>query len=208
MSKKNQFSWRNKLPQRSNIFLKNQSDLGLSSLPPGYFCMLFFLSSADFFQNQLFQKILSVIPSECQTDWIQIRPDILSGLIWLQTVCKSYQQTTLQFSSIKGKYGMSLPSSCASLSSPFVNSRSKLLKDISPSSSTGSLTRHLDCLSIPLRVPFLLAESMASQTAVLSNFFTCLQIHFSFLSSSSSADCMFLEVPESNIPLSVKNNIR
>ena len=50
--------------------------------------------SADFFQNQLFQKILSGIPSECQTDWIQIRPDILSGLIWVQTVCKGYEQTT------------------------------------------------------------------------------------------------------------------
>ena len=41
-----------------------------------------FLSSADFFQNQLFRKILSGIPSECQTDWIQ-------------TVCKSHQQMTL-----------------------------------------------------------------------------------------------------------------
>ena len=29
------------------------------------------------------------IPSECQTDWIQI----LSGLIGVQTVCKGYQQT-------------------------------------------------------------------------------------------------------------------
>ena len=34
--------------------------------------------------------------TECQTDWIQSRPDILSGLIWFQTVCKSYQQTTLR----------------------------------------------------------------------------------------------------------------
>ena len=55
----------------------------------------FFLLSADFFQNQLFRKILSRIPSECQIVWIQIRPDILSGLIWVQTVCKGYQQTTL-----------------------------------------------------------------------------------------------------------------
>ena len=51
--------------------------------------------SADFFQNQLFRKILSGIPSECQADWIQTRPNILSGLIWVQTVCKNYQQTTL-----------------------------------------------------------------------------------------------------------------
>ena len=54
-----------------------------------------FLLSTDFFQNQLFLKILSGTRSECQTVWIQIRPDILSGLIWVQTVCKSYQQTTL-----------------------------------------------------------------------------------------------------------------
>ena len=53
-----------------------------------------FLSSADFFQNQLFQKILSGIPSECQMVWILIRPDVLSGLIWVKTVCKDHQQTT------------------------------------------------------------------------------------------------------------------
>ena len=34
------------------------------------------------------------MPSGCQTVWIQIRPDILSGLIWVQTVCKGYQQIT------------------------------------------------------------------------------------------------------------------
>ena len=31
---------------------------------------MFFLSSADFFQNQLFRKILSGLPLECQTVWI------------------------------------------------------------------------------------------------------------------------------------------
>ena len=54
-----------------------------------------FLSSADFFQNQLFEKFLSGIPSECQTVWTLIRPDDSSGLIWVQTVCQGYQQTTL-----------------------------------------------------------------------------------------------------------------
>ena len=63
----------------------------INSLPHGK-TLRSFLSSADFFQNQLFRKILSGIPSECQAVWIQIRPDILSGLIWVQTVCKSYQQ--------------------------------------------------------------------------------------------------------------------
>ena len=53
------------------------------------------LSAADFFQNQLFRKIISEIPSECQTAWIQIRPNALSGLIWIQTVCKGYQQMKL-----------------------------------------------------------------------------------------------------------------
>ena len=47
------------------------------------------LSSADFFRNQLFRKILSGIVLECQTVWIQIRPDIMA---WVQTVCKGNQQ--------------------------------------------------------------------------------------------------------------------
>ena len=46
------------------------------SLPTAYFFMLF--SSADFFQNQSFNKILSGIPSECQTVRILIRSDVLS----------------------------------------------------------------------------------------------------------------------------------
>ena len=50
-----------------------------------------YLSSADFFKNQLFVKILigQGIPSECQTVWNQIRPDDLSGLIWVQTSFQS-----------------------------------------------------------------------------------------------------------------------
>ena len=38
-------------------------------------------STADFifYKNQLFQNILSGIPTECQTVWIQIRPDLTSG---------------------------------------------------------------------------------------------------------------------------------
>ena len=35
---------------------------------------------------------ISGIKPECQTVWIQIRPDILSGLIRLQTVCRGYQK--------------------------------------------------------------------------------------------------------------------
>ena len=51
------------------------------------------LPSADFFQNDFFIKILSGALSECQTVRIQIRTDILSVLIWVPTVFKSYQQT-------------------------------------------------------------------------------------------------------------------
>ena len=49
---------------------------------------MLFLSSAGFFQNQLFEKILSEIhvPSKCQKGWT---------LIKVQIVCQAYQQTTL-----------------------------------------------------------------------------------------------------------------
>ena len=43
-----------------------------------------------FFTINFFKKFFQELPSECQTDWIQIRSDILSGLIWVQTVCISY----------------------------------------------------------------------------------------------------------------------
>ena len=46
-----------------------------------------------FFQNYLFQKKFSGTPLECQTVWIQIRTDVVSVLIWIQTVCKDYKQT-------------------------------------------------------------------------------------------------------------------
>ena len=53
------------------------------------------LSSADFFQNQILQKKKkSGTLSECQTVWIQIKTDILSVLLGVQTVCKGYQKTT------------------------------------------------------------------------------------------------------------------
>ena len=34
--------------------------------------------------------------SRCQIVCIQIRPNIMLGLIWIQTVCKYYQQSTLK----------------------------------------------------------------------------------------------------------------
>ena len=56
------------------------------------FACFFFLSSVDFFFFKLiFQKNPTEIASECQTVWIQIRPEVLSGLIWVQTICKGYK---------------------------------------------------------------------------------------------------------------------
>ena len=74
-------------------------------------CLEFFkkiLSSTDFFQNQLFWKILSEIQSECQTYWLQIRPDRNVGPDLGQNCLQSYQQTTaadkeLSNNSITGK---------------------------------------------------------------------------------------------------------
>ena len=62
-------------------------------------CMLgnfvcFFLSSVDFLKINFFKRNLSGIPAECQRVWIKIRPDMLSGLIWVQTVCNGYKQMT------------------------------------------------------------------------------------------------------------------
>ena len=42
----------------------------------------------------LFLKLTLSKKSECKTVWIQIRPDFLSGLIWVHTVCKGFQRTT------------------------------------------------------------------------------------------------------------------
>ena len=55
------------------------------------FCRLLILFKINFFEK----KTLAGISSGCQIVGIKIRPNILSGLIWVQTVSKSYQQTTL-----------------------------------------------------------------------------------------------------------------
>ena len=58
------------------------------------YCFFFILS--HFYHCAIFYSgcwIFSM-PYGCQTVWIQIRPNILLGLIWIQTVCKGYKQTT------------------------------------------------------------------------------------------------------------------
>ena len=55
----------------------------------------FFLSADYFLQKSEHSYWITFVPAEWQTGWIQIRPDILSNLIWLQTVCIGCQQMTL-----------------------------------------------------------------------------------------------------------------
>ena len=66
-----------------------------ASYNPASWVIFQFFVYKYFFQNQFFQKIVSWIPSDCQTVLIQTRPDKMSGLIWVQTVDKGYHQTTL-----------------------------------------------------------------------------------------------------------------
>ena len=54
-----------------------------------------FLSSADLIQNHFLEKFFQKTLSVCQTAWTQIRTNIMSVLIWVKTVCKGYQLTTL-----------------------------------------------------------------------------------------------------------------
>ena len=60
-----------------------------------------FFSCADIFNMTFFQNIISGMPSECQLVLMQIRPDILLGLIWVQTVCKDHQETTKMLLGVK-----------------------------------------------------------------------------------------------------------
>ena len=64
----------------------------LNSLQAGLFscfCHLLTLFKIKFFKTFLLGTLW-----ECQTVWIQVGTDILSVLIWVRTVCKSYQQST------------------------------------------------------------------------------------------------------------------
>ena len=65
-----------------------------SSLPPVKLFMLL-CHLLIFFKIDIYEKKNSRVPSECKTIWIQIWLDVLSVLILVQSVCKSYQQTIL-----------------------------------------------------------------------------------------------------------------
>ena len=55
-----------------------------------------------FFKIKFFLKILARIPSAYRTVKTQIRPDILSGLIWVLTVCKDYPCISRRHWKVKG----------------------------------------------------------------------------------------------------------
>ena len=76
----------------STLFATHSAVLTLCML--GNFACFFVICKSFFFFKLTFSKKSLGIPSECQTVWIQIRPNILLGLIWVQTVCKGYQQMT------------------------------------------------------------------------------------------------------------------
>ena len=53
------------------------------------------LLSAEFFSKSSFLKIISGIPSVSNRLNPYEGPHFVRGLIWIETVCKGYQQTTL-----------------------------------------------------------------------------------------------------------------
>ena len=66
----------------------------------GSYIVVFYLFYFQFLWHDLLREILhafllpAVCFSEFQTGWIQIRPNILSSLIWVHPFHKDYQQTT------------------------------------------------------------------------------------------------------------------
>ena len=53
----------------------------------------FFLSSIDYLSKSPFSKISLRNTIKVSNSWIQIWPGVSSGLLWVQSVCKGYQQT-------------------------------------------------------------------------------------------------------------------
>ena len=76
-----------------SFWLTYKKDMFGVLIPQWFFYV--FCRPLIFFKINFFEKNISGIPSECQSDWILIRPDILSGQIWVQSVCKGYEQTAL-----------------------------------------------------------------------------------------------------------------
>ena len=60
------------------------------------FCGQVILLKTNLFNNNKNQEYLKSVKV-----WTQIRPDILSGLIWVQTLCLSYQHTSVANKKLK-----------------------------------------------------------------------------------------------------------
>ena len=80
------------LPKMNTSIVKQYVHCALTFCMLGNFSWCFVICWFVF--QESFQKIFSGTLSECQTVCIQIRTDRASVLIWVQTVCKDYQQTT------------------------------------------------------------------------------------------------------------------
>ena len=75
------------LPKRIHLYI------GINSLISFFACFQNF-ACLFFFQNHFFEIFFQEY-HQCQTVWIQIRSNVMSSLIWVQTVCKGYQQPKL-----------------------------------------------------------------------------------------------------------------
>ena len=66
---------------------------------------IFVLLSADFLQQKKFTFVSGIytirVSNSSDTEQAQIRPDILMGLLWVQTACMDYQDTALWLSLYK-----------------------------------------------------------------------------------------------------------
>ena len=74
-------------PPRPSMFI--------NPLPAGNFSPLF-CCPLIFFKINFFEKFFQEYHQSVKKVWIQIRPEVMSGLIWVQTVCKSYQLMTVK----------------------------------------------------------------------------------------------------------------
>ena len=70
------------------VFSTGNKNTALKLCILGNFSCFFFCRLLIFFKMNFFEKFFQEY-HQCQTAWIQIRPDILSGLIWVQTVCNN-----------------------------------------------------------------------------------------------------------------------
>ena len=95
-----------KILSRNIIIMSNSFCKGCQTFTSQLVCLILdmlgnfscFFVAADFFKFIFFEIFFQGIPSECKTVWIQIRPAILSGLIWIQTFLQRLSKVYLTVS--------------------------------------------------------------------------------------------------------------